>query len=609
MNKFFGFVALFGLASTLSAQYMIIGNDSISLNQFKTEYKYGLENAGIEKTIASTQNFHLFQQFAAEKKADTLASFREKMAEKEAELRSKFFFPSQVIDPILNGYIKDNQTEKEVQVFILEKKAGDTNNYQQVYNDVKAGKLTMEEAITKYTQGSGKALYIKPGSLDNLMYNEVKTAPNNTYTKFFDTPSYVGFAKVLNSRPSLGYLVFGTITFPKNENAAELQQKIYADLKAGKSFQEVAKLYGANENEKQNGGVILGSPTLPNEVYELFKGQKAGYYTPEPVLYNDNYYVFNLYSVDPYVLNEKNRAFLLREMNSTLYAELVQDKMIEYLKSDATFKEFPAFQQVKKSYANFAAAKDSEILYQYKGQKITVGDLRKMLGDKKAEAAKLSPTMWSEALTNVNSQDLLRIYSQNFTEIKEVKAQLAEFKKGLYSDFILTKYLSEEIAKHPEWLTEYYNQNKSKFMWGERADGRVAIIADPKLVKEISKEIKTQKGWEAMKAKYGGKLNDQKQILVAFETGEMAKEAEVFTKYKVPFKTGVFKAEVGARTLVIAIDKILAPEQMSQQDAIEEIKDAVNEQKMNEIIATQKAKTKITVQPEFMKDLEKNFKK
>ena len=326
-------------------------------------------------------------------------------------------------------------------------------------------------------------------------------------------------------------------------------------------------------------------------------------------MYNDNYYLFNLYSVDPYVLNEKNRAFLLREMNSTLYAELVQDKMIEYLKSDATFKEFPAFQQVKKSYANFAAAKDSEILYQYKGPKVTVGDLRKMLGDKKAEAAKLSPTMWSEALTNVNSQDLLRIYSQNFTEIKEVKAQLDEFKKGLYSDFILTKYLSEEIAKHPEWLTEYYNQNKSKFMWGERADGRVAIIADPKLVKEISKEIKTQKGWEAMKAKYGGKLNDQKQILVAFETGEMAKEAEVFTKYKVPFKTGVFNAEVGARTLVIAIDKILAPEQMSQEDAIEEIKDAVNEQKMNEIIATQKAKTKITVQPEFIKDLEKNFKK
>ena len=89
----------------------------------------------------------------------------------------------------------------------------------------------------------------------------------------------------------------------------------------------------------------------------------------------------------------------------------------------------------------------------------------------------------------------------------------------------------------------------------------------------------------------------------------MAKEADVFTKYKVPFKTGVFDTTVGARTLVIAIDKILPPEQMSQQDAQEEIKDAVTEQKMNEIVETQKAKTKIIIQPEFMKDLEKNFKK
>ncbi|WP_226065528.1 peptidylprolyl isomerase [Kaistella polysaccharea] len=609
MNKIFGVIAMFGLVSTMSAQYMIIGNDSISLNQFKTEYKYGLENAGIEKTIATTQNFYLFQQFAADKKADTLSDFREKMAEKETELRSKYFFPAQVIDPILNGYVKDNQTEKEVQVFILEKKAGDTNNYEQVYKDVKAGKITMEEAITKYTKGSGKPIYIKPGSLDNLMYNEVKTAANNTYTQFFNTPSYIGFAKVVNSRPSLGYMIFGTISFPKNENSAALQQKIYADLKAGKSFQEVAKLYGANEHEKQNGGVVMGSPTLPNEVYDLFKGQKAGYYTPEPLLFGENYFIFNIYSVDPYVLNDKNRAFLLREMNSSLYAEILQDKMTEYLKTDQTYKEFPAFQQIKKSFANFSAAKDADLLYQYKGQKVTVGDLRKMMGDKKAEAAKLAPAAWTEAINNVNSQDLMRIYSQNFTTLREVNKELTEFKRGLYSDFILSKYLKDEIAKHPEWLTEYFNQNKSKFMWGERADGRVAIIADPKLEKEIAKEIKNIKGWEALKAKYAGKLNDKKQVLVAFETGEMAKEAEVFTKYKVPFKPGVHKADLGARSLVIVIDKILPPEQMTQEEALDEVRDAVNEQKMNEIIAEQKAKTKIIVQPEFITGLEKNFKK
>lgn len=609
MRKIFGVVMMMVLGGGLSAQYMIVGKDSISLAQFKKENVYGLENTGVQNTINTTQNFYLFQQFAADKKADTLTYFRERMSEKEAELRSQYFFPAQVVDPILNDYIKDNQTEKEVQVFIVEKTADDKNNYQQVYNDVKAGKITMEEAISKYTKGSPKAVFIKPGSLDNQMYAEIKTLPHNTLTKFFDMPSYLGFAKVINSRPSLGYMVFGTISFPKDANSDAVKGNIYKDLKAGKTFQEVAKLYGSNEHEKDNGGVIMGSPTLPNEVYELFKGKKAGYYTPEPILFGEKYFVFNIYNVEPYLLTEKNRAFFLREMNNSLYAEILQDKMTAYLKADLSYKEFPAFQQVKKSFQNLMAAKDSEVLYQYQNEKVTAGFLKEMIGDKKDDAAKLAPAVWTDAIENINAQDVVKIYSKNFTNLKNINEELAATKKSLFSDYIFSKYLNEEIAKHPEWMTEYYNQNKSKYMWDERAEGRVAITGDDKLTKEISKEIKDPKSWDTLKAKFSGKLNDKKQVLVNFEKGEMSKEAEVFTKYKVPFKTGVHQTKMGDKSLIIAIDKILAPSQMTQEEAAEELKDAVNEKKLNEIIAVQKAKTKIVVEPEFLKDLEKNFKK
>ncbi len=609
MRKIFGVVMMMVLGGGLSAQYMIVGKDSISLAQFKKENVYGLENTGVQNTINTTQNFYLFQQFAADKKADTLTYFRERMSEKEAELRSQYFFPAQVIDPVLNDYVKDNQTEKEVQIFILEKTADDKNNYQQVYNEVKSGKMTMEEVISKYTKASPKAIFIKPGSLDNQMYAEIKKLPNNTMTQFFDTPSYIGFAKVLSSRPSLGYMVFGTVSFPKDGSSETVKGNIYKDLKAGKTFQEVAKLYGSNEHEKDNGGVIMGSPTLPNEVYELFKGKKAGYYTPEPILFGENYFVFNIYNVEPYILTEKNRAFFLREMNNSLYAEILQDKMTAYLKTDPTYKEFPALQQVKKSYQNLMAAKDSEVLYQYKNEKVTAGFIKEMIGDKKDDAAKLSPAVWADAIENINSQDVLRIYSKNFTNLKNIKEELAANKKSLFSDYIFSKYLNEEIAKHPEWMTEYYNQNKSKYMWDERAEGRVAITGDDKLTKEIAKDIKDPKTWETLKSKFSGKLNDKKQVLVNFEKGEMSKEAEVFTKYNVPFKTGVHQTKMGDKSLIIAIDKILAPSQMTQEEAAEELKDAVNEKKLNEIIAEQKAKTKIVVQPEFLKDLEKNFKK
>ena len=609
MKKLFAIVLMVGLANTISAQYMIIGKDSISLSDFKTEYQYGLQNSGVEKTIKTTQEFILFQQFAEQKKADTTLAFREKMSEKENELRSKFFYPKQVIDPVLNDYMKDSQTEKEIQVFMVQKAEGDTNNYMQIYNDVKSGKITMEDAITKYTKGSAKSIYVKPGSIDTNMYAELKSLPNNAYTSLADTSTNFAFTKVLNSRPSLGYMIFGTISYPKDDNAEGIKTKIYADLKAGKTFQEVAKLYGANDHEKNNGGVVMGSPTLPNEIYELFKGKKAGYYTPEPILFGENYFVFNIYNVEPYTLTEQNREFFLRDMNSGLYGEKLQDKMIAYLKADAAYKEFPAFQNVKKSYQIFNQTADDAVLYQYKNHKTTVGDLKKIIGDKKAEAEKLTPAFWSDAISGVNRQDLVSFYNAEFTNQKDIKKELNQFKKGLFSDYIYSQYLTQELAKHPEWLTANYNKNKSKYMWENRADGRVAIIADEKLNKEIEKSIKDPKDWEALKTKYYGKLNDKKQVLVHFEKGEMSEDADVFTKYKVPFKTGVHQTKMEERSLVIAIDKILPPTQMTQAEAADLLRDAVTEEKLQEIIAQQKAQTKIVIQPEFLKDLEKNFKK
>ena len=83
MKKIVAFMMLAGLGTTLSAQYMIIGKDSISLADFKKEYQYGLQNAGITKTIKATEDFILLQQFAAQKMVDTTASFREKMMDKE----------------------------------------------------------------------------------------------------------------------------------------------------------------------------------------------------------------------------------------------------------------------------------------------------------------------------------------------------------------------------------------------------------------------------------------------------------------------------------------------------------------------------------------------
>ena len=609
MKKISVLSVFLAFASTVSAQYMIVGKDSISLADFKKEYAYGLENNGVEKTIKSTQDFILLQQFAQEKKADTTAAFRESMYRKEGELRKDFFYPKEVAEPVLQDFVNLSKNEQQIQLFMVEKTDGDTNDYQQIYNDVKSGKITMEDAIAKYTKSSAEPFYIKPGTIDNSIYQQILKLPNGSYSTLTNNSSFAAFAKVLNTRPSLGYMIFGTISYPNDANAEATKTKIYAELKEGKKFEDVAKTYGSNDREKNNAGVVLGSPTLPDDVYNALKGQKRGFY-PQPILIGDKYFVFYIYQLYPYVLDKDNHDFFFGEMQNTLYAEVLEDKLLAYIKAQPGFKEMPLTKELAKSYAAFSAyTKEADVLYQFNNIKTTVGDIKKIIKDHTEEAAKFSPEQWSTVFNNFEEQNLKKAYTIDFVNRKDIRKQLDDTRKSLFSDYVFSKYLREEIDQHPEWLTEYYNANKSKYMWGNRAKGRVAIIADPKLVSEIQKQMKDPKNWEELKKKYYGKLNADNQILVHFEEGEMAEDADVFNKYKVPFKKGIHATKMEKRDLVIAIDDLLPPTQMTQEEAADLLKDAVTDQKLNETIEQQRAKTQITVQPQFLSDLQKNFKK
>ena len=61
--------------------------------------------------------------------------------------------------------------------------------------------------------------------------------------------------------------------------------------------------------------------------------------------------------------------------------------------------------------------------------------------------------------------------------------------------------------------------------------------------------------------------------------------------------------------MVIAIDGILPSSPMTREEASEELKDDVTEDILNKTIAAQRSKTNITVEPSFLKELSKNFKK
>ena len=600
-------VLLFLAFLSYKSQYLIIGKDSVSVQKFREENKYGLETAGINSSIKTYTDFKVLQQFAIDKKADTLSYFKAKMAEKNQQLREESFYPKPILQSALNEYLSANLVENKIQVFYVQKTENDTNDYKKIYDEVKNGTLKIEDAILKYSKLKAEPFFVKAGTVDIELEKELQSLQSGNYTKLINTPTLAAFAKLVERRPSLGYIIFGTISYPKSD-AEKMKTQIFEALKSGKKFEEVAKLYGSTDTEKNNAGIVMGSPVLPDEVYAAFKGKKEGEYT-EPVLLGDKYFVFNIYSLIPYQNSEKHNKMFVKEMMSSQYSDVAYDKLVNSIVKSSKYKETPDFEKVKKSYQDFLNFKnDKAVLYQFGKTNFTFESLKKVIAENFKNADKLPADQWKYFVESKRNSDVFAAYSKDFSELPEIKSEMNKLKQNLLADYIFSYYIENELKK-PEILDEYYQKHKDKYVLESRADGRVAILTDLSVEKDITKEIENPKNWENLNKKYYGKLDGTQQLQVHFEEGEMSENADVFKIYKVPFQKGVHKVKMDKRLLIIAIDEILPPSQMSRQDAEQQLKTEVTEEILTKTIQEQRNKTKITLEPAFMADLEKNFKK
>lgn len=611
MKKIFFPVLLAVATQNLFSQYLIVGKDSISVKDYIRDNKYGLENSGTEKSVNATIDFLLLQQLAKEKKADTLNFFVNTVNQRLSEIREQKFYPKSVIDPLLTDFVASNQKEVQVLLFLKEKNADDKTDYKSLYNQVKTGKMTMEDFLAKNsTPETSKAFYVKPGMLDYELYQQVKNTPVNSYTSFIDKGNVVGFAKVVNTRPSLGYMIFGTLAIPKDDNYEATKSKIYKELESGKKFQAVVKDFGASEEEKNSGGAVMGSPILPDEVYNALKGQTKDFYTKEPILFNDKYFIFNIYSIEPYTLTDANRRFFQKELLATSYGDEAAKRLVRWLKTQEKFVETADFAEIKKSYQSYLNVKNPKaVLFSYGANKVTYEDLKKAIDSQYKNLEQIPTTQWSDLLNFQADQYIIGVYAKNFQNLPDVKPELNELKKNLFSEYIFSEYLKDELKNNPQLFTDYYNENKSKFIWEKRAESRAVVISNPALVKEIEKEVKDPKKWDALKEKYKNKVNDKNQVLVHFEQGKIQESADIFKKYNVPFKKGVFLTKIADRDVVVAIYDLLPEQQMTLEESKEDMNDAVTEKLLQKTIAAQRAKTKVEIQPAFMAELNKNFKK
>ncbi|MDI9339967.1 MAG: peptidylprolyl isomerase [Sediminibacterium sp.] len=323
--------------------------------------------------------------------------------------------------------------------------------------------------------------------------------------------------KVYDKRPSRGELFAAHImtkvgkeaTEKDKDNAKTKINEIYQKLKAGEKFEDLARQFSDDKQTSDRGGQLqpFKSGRLPKSFEDAaFKLEKNGDYS-EPVLTEYGWHIIkriDLKSISSF--NDMKNELKMR-VNRDSRSQMGREALIARVKKESNFTENlknrdEILKTLDTNYlkGDWKAEKASKLgnkeIFNLGTKKYTQMDFAKYLesqmtalSDKDvAEIMKRHYKTWVETSV-VDYED-----AQLESKYPDFKNLLREYRDGILLFDITDQKVWSKAVKDTSGLKEYYEKNKNKFMWDERADVTTYKCLNEKIAKELRKLLAKGKG-------------------------------------------------------------------------------------------------------------------
>jgi peptidyl-prolyl cis-trans isomerase SurA len=382
--------------------------------------------------------------------------------------------------------------------------------------------------------------------------------------------------KVTDKKAAMGKVQIAHILVTIPANAAKEDslkplkkiKEIYDSIKAGSSFEEMAKKYSEDKASAAKGGTLPWFGIwrmLPEFVSAVSSLKNKGDIT-EPIVTMYGWHILKLINTKPVGAFDSVKADLKTRISKDTRAAISKESMIETIKKDYAFKED------LNTLADFYKIVNDSIF----------------LGKWNIEKAKgLEKVMFSIGTKQYTQQDFAKYFSKNLTS--RIKEDSAFYVKKIYKQWVdaaavdyedsrlETKYpdfkalmkeyrdgiLLFELTDDKVWskaikdttgLQAFYTKNKDNYRWDDRLDASIYICANAKVSKATRKLVKK------------GKLtNDEILVLINKESQLNLKiESDKFEKKDtlidaIPWTVGITKDIPRGNTVVFAKVKSIIP--------------------------------------------------
>jgi len=322
--------------------------------------------------------------------------------------------------------------------------------------------------------------------------------------------------KVADKRASQGEILTAHIMvkFAKDmeeKDKANLKTKIdelYAKLKAGEKFEDLARQFSDDKPSAEKGGQLqwFGSSRMPIEFEKAAFALKANGDYSEPFTTNYGWHIVKRLDKKGLAPFDEMKGDLKQRIGKDSRTQAGRTSLIEKIKKENNFKENLV---AKKDFlkvidttvcqgkweANKATKLGNKELFNLGTKKYTQNDLAKYIENHQTVRPKMDNNMLlQQAYKDFVDETIINFEDSNLeSKYPEFRNLLKEYRDGILLFDLTDQKVWSKAVKDTTGLKEYYSKNKNNFLWDERADVTMYNCANDKIAKEVRGMLKKGK--------------------------------------------------------------------------------------------------------------------
>jgi peptidyl-prolyl cis-trans isomerase SurA len=359
-------------------------------------------------------------------------------------------------------------------------------------------------------------------------------------------------------------------------NAKNKIDEIYAKLKKGEKYEDLASQYSDDKSTARKGGELpwFGSYRMPIEFETAaFAIEKNGDYSA-PIKTRFGWHIIKRIDRRGVAKFDDVKNELKTKISKDSRSNKGKESLIAKLKLEYKFKEVPKMKEsfvklIDSTYfqGKWTAAKASHLtapMFYLAGHAYTQTDFAKYLESHMTRRAKADAgQVVNENYKNWQEEAIVSYEeSQLDSKYPEFHALMQEYRDGILLFDLMDRKVWSKAVKDTVGLKEFYEKNKGNYLYDERADASIISASSQKISDEARKMFgkgKTDK--EVLE-----KLNKDSQLNLSIETKVFSKGEN--TLVDANWTPGMSAAkEVDKKMTFVRVNKILKPSPKSLTEA------------------------------------------